>query len=285
MKTRIHPVAVLVGLALSISVLSACFKNRYDKSDAPKYNAMAETYFGELSNIADQAISGNLYYYKSGTVILDDVNDGKPLPTVKTPCSVLISFDTVGTLKTITVDWGNTNCDCNDGKRRRGQLIITYTGSYFSPGTVITHTPVDYYVNDHKLEGSKIVTNMGLNSNGQPYYTVDINGVLTLSTSEVINYTSDRVRTFVSGFSTPLNFWDDEYDITGSATATVTNGDGFTANILSPLRVAVGCAYIKQGTIEITPTDKPARTIDYGDGSCDGTFTISVNGNTYTIVL
>jgi hypothetical protein len=279
-------VIILFALPCLVALsLSACFKNRYDKSDAPKLNAMAETYFSEFSNMADQAISGNLYYYKNGTVLVDDVNDGKPVFRDKSACNVLISFDTIGTIKTITIDWGTTNCDCNDGKRRRGQLVITYAGSYFSPGTVITHTPVNYFVNDHKVQGSKVVTNMGLNGNGQPYYTVDIDGIVSLSTGEVINYTSDRIRTFVSGFSTPLNFWDDEYDITGSATGTVTNGDSFTANITSPLHVKIGCSYITSGSIDITPNDKPVRTIDYGDGTCDGTFTISINGNTYTIVI
>jgi hypothetical protein len=80
-----------------------------------------------------------------------------------------------------------------------------------------------------------------------------------------------------------LNFYDDEYDITGTANAAVVDGDGYVANITSPLHIKIGCGYITEGEIEITPSDKPVRVINYGNGTCDGTFTITINGNTYTI--
>jgi hypothetical protein len=115
------------------------------------------------------------------------------------------------------------------------------------------------------------------------YYNVSINGTVTKSTGEIITYTSTRVRTFTAGFTTPLNFWDDEYDITGTANATVVNGDSWEAHTTSALHIKVGCGYITKGTLEITPAGKPTRVIDYGTGACDATFTVTVNGNTYTI--
>jgi hypothetical protein len=104
-----------------------------------------------------------------------------------------------------------------------------------------------------------------------------------LSTGEIVNYTSSRVRTFTAGYNTQFNFWDDEYDITGTANATVVNGDGYQAQTTAPLHVKVGCGYITRGTLEITPTGKPVRVIDYGSGTCDATFTVTINGTTYTI--
>lgn len=274
------------GLFIVISVATlflSCGKKKYDNSDAPKLNALTETYFSEFSNMTDQAITGNMVFYKVGEVIVDDVADGKPLLNDKADCNVIITLDTANATKTITIDWGSTNCTCNDGKTRRGKLITTFTGSYFTQGTVITHTPVDYYVNDNKVEGPKVVTNMGLNGNGQPYYNVEINGIVTMSTGEVINYTSSRVRTFTSGYATPNIFLDDEHAITLNSNATVSGGDSYEAHTTSPLVVKVGCGYIKQGVLSITPSGKPERIIDYGDGTCDATFTITINGNTYVI--
>ena len=270
---------LVLGLVAS---LSSC-KGRYDNSSAPKINATVENIFSEFSNMADQAITGNLFYYKNGTLIVNDLATGNINNEVKSPCSVIVTLDTLNSAKTITIDWGTNNCDCNDGKQRRGKLITTFTGSYYAQGTVITHTPVDYYVNDNKVEGTKVVTNMGLNTLGQPYYNLAIDGVVTFATGEIVNYTSSRVRTFTDGFTTLLNFYDDEYDITGTANATVVNGDGYVATITSPLHLKIGCGYITKGEIEITPTDKPVRIINYGDGTCDGTFTITINGQTFTI--
>ena len=264
-------------------LFSGCGKRKYDNSSAPRLNATTENYFSEFSNMTDQAITGNMVFYKVGKVITNDMIQGKPLEIEKTPCNVIITLDTAGTNKTITIDWGTNNCTCNDGKTRRGKLVTTFTGSYFAQGTVITHTPVNYYVNDNKVEGTKVVTNMGLNVSGQPYYNVEINGTVTMSTGEIINYTSSRVRTFTSGYTTPNIFIDDEYAITLNSNATVTGGDSYEAYTTSPLVVKVGCGYVKKGVISITPSGKPERVIDYGDGACDATFTITINGNTYVI--
>jgi hypothetical protein len=266
-----------------ILLIVACGKRKYDNSSAPKLNAMVENYFSEFTNMTDQAITGSMVFYKVGEVITNNSADGKPFQESKADCNVIITLDTTGTNKTITIDWGTSNCTCNDGKSRRGKLVSTFTGSYFAQGTVITHTPVDYYVNDNKVEGTKTVTNMGLNSSGQIYYNVDVDGIVTMSTGEVINYTSSRVRTFTNGYTTPSIFLDDEYAITLNSNATVSNGDSYEAHTTEALKVKVGCGYIKSGVLSITPSGKPERVIDYGDGTCDATFTITINGNTYVI--
>ena len=276
---------LLISFAFGgVLYLNSCKKTtKYDNSKAPQTNAIVENAFDEMTNMSDQAITGNLIFYKNEHVIVNYVNDENTGFIPKADCNVIVTLDTVSSPKSITIDWGTSNCSCNDGKQRRGKIITTFTGSYYAQGTVITHTPVDYYVNNHKIEGTKTITNMGLNASNQPYYNISINGVVTLSTGEVVNYTSNRVRTFTEGFTTHLNFWDDKYEITGTANASVVNGDSYEAHTTAPLHIQVGCGYITQGTLEVTPTGKPVRVIDYGSGTCDGTFTITINGNTYTI--
>jgi len=85
-----------------------------------------ESAFDEMTNISDQAIDGSLVYYKSGSVIVTKPGEKPLLP--KTPCNVIITIDTISQPHTLTVDWGNTNCDCNDGKTRRGKIVTTYYG-------------------------------------------------------------------------------------------------------------------------------------------------------------
>jgi hypothetical protein len=146
---------------------------------------------------------------------------------------------------------------------------------------VITHTTDNYYVNDIKIDGSKTVTNMGLNNNGQPYFNVEIDGQATLTSGTVVDYVSSRVRTWYSGYATPLNRMDDIYDISGSANAVYSTGGGYSANTTSPIRVQVGCSFPTQGILEMTPVNKPTRTINYGNGTCDAQFSVTVNGNTF----
>lgn len=278
--------SILVSaLAISLIALNACKKDEkeeYDNSSAPASNAVIENAYDEMTNMSDQAINGNLSYYNSPKVTVVYASKDEPL-LEKEACNVVITLDTTSTTRSITIDWGTVNCDCNDGKQRRGKIITTFTGKYRDSGTVITHTPENYFVNDNKIEGSKTVTNMGTNSSGQPFFNVSINGSVTMTDGDVFTYASTRVRTWVLGFTTPLYFLDDEYDITGSANASSTNGNGYVANITSALHIKVGCPYITKGIVEFTPTNKPIRTINYGDGSCDKTFTVTINGVTYTI--
>ena len=270
---------VLFSLGISL-VLSACGKFRYDKDQSAEVNRKVESAFDEMTNISDQAITGNMVYYKNGGVIVTHPGD-KPVQ-LKTACNVIITIDTTGSVKTVTVDYGSSNCDCNDGKTRRGKIVTTFTGPYHAQGTIITHTPLDYYVNDIKIEGTKTVENMGLNTTGQPYFNVQIDGVATLTTGETMTYTSTRVRTWTAGFNTLLNRFDDEYDITGTASGVFSSGGSYTANITAPVHIKVGCGFPVSGTVEITPQSHPVRVLDYGTGTCDATFTVTVNGHTYT---
>jgi hypothetical protein len=270
--------AILSLVALS---LTSCLKNRLKKDQSALVNYKIETAFDEMTNISDQAITGNMVYYKSGQIIV--AKPGQNIALEKADCSVIITIDTTSSPKSVTVDYGSSNCTCNDGKTRRGKIVTTFTGQYIAPGTIITHTPVDYYVNDIKYEGTKTVQNMGLNSNSQPYFNVQIDGTATLESGEVVDYTSTRVRTWSTGFNTLLNRFDDEYDITGTSEATFSNGGGYTGNTTSPIHIKVGCGFPVSGTLDITPTGKPVRQINYGDGTCDYSFTVTVSGYTFTI--
>lgn len=272
--------AKLIILTAALSLVVVSCKKRFDNDLSAVMNYKIETAFDEMTNISDQAITGNMVYYKSGEVITTKPGE-KPL-TLKTPCNVIITLDTANSVKTVTVEYGTTNCDCNDGKTRRGKIVTTFTGQYIAPGTVITHTPVDYYVNDIKYDGSKTVTNMGLNSSGQPYFNVQIDGTATKTDGEIVTYTSTRVRTWIQGFTTPTDRFDDQYSISGNATGSFSNGGGYTAQITNPLLVKVGCPFPISGTLEMTPINKPVRTIDYGQGTCDYTFTVAVNGQVFT---
>ena len=75
------------------------------------------------------------------------------------------------------------------------------------------------------------------------------------------------------------------YLITGAGSGVNRNSVPYTVSITNALRVEMDCPFITQGTVQITPTGRPARIIDYGSGACDGTFTVTVNGQTFTVTI
>lgn len=270
-----------ISLALTIVMaalfmLSSCKKTNNDNDfSASKDDAFAEATFDNVTSIADEAYtlstSGN-FKSTEGRIFLSD-------------CAT-VTLDTTVFPRVLTIDFGDTNCLGNDGRYRRGKILISFTGRYWHPGTIITTTFDEYYVNDNQVEGTKVVTNNGFNYNGNMNWDIAVNGIITLANGGgTIRWNSQKGREWIDGIQTPFNRWDDIYFITGQATGRRANGLHWSRQITNPLRIELACRFIVSGTVEINPEGKPVRILDFGDGTCDNIATVTVNGNTYTIHL
>ena len=238
-------------------------------------DAYAESTFENVSDMADEA-----YDMKTGVQLKS--TEWKKI--FLSDCAT-VTLDTTVFPRVLTIDFGEENCLCNDGKYRRGKIIITFTGRYREPGTVITHGFENYYVNDKSIDGTKVVTNMGENENGNLYFTIEVTGVVQRpGDSGTFSWNASRVREWIQGSDTK-NRWDDIYLVTGIAEGTRPNGLTWEREIITPLRIELACRFIVSGTVEIRPQDRPVRLLDYGDGDCDNIATVTINGETYTIYL
>lgn len=265
--------SLLIGTLLFLFMLNSCRKASTDISETlGNDNGLAEQTFNDVNQISEEAYDGSLNSYKTG-----EASD------VLSTCSTVL-VDTVARI--ITIDFGTTNCMCADGKNRRGKIVINYTGRYKEAGSVHTITFDNYYVNDNKVEGTNTVTNMGMNTSGNYYYNISIIGsIIKADGSGTISWTSSRVRTWITGYSTPTRS-DDKYSITGSASGTTADGDAFTATISDALTIDLSCTHkITAGSIIFNKIGGIDRTINFGSGACDNTFTISAAGRTRTLTF
>jgi hypothetical protein len=274
-------VNLFLGLIAFLSfavMLTSCKKNneiQLEDKVLSQDDAYAESTFENVSDMADEA-----YDMKTGNMFKS--TDGNRM--FLSDCAT-VTLDTTVFPRELTIDFGDVNCLCNDGKYRRGKIIITFTGRYFQPGTVITHGFEDYYVNDRSVDGTKVVTNMGENDNGNLYFTIEVVGVIQKPDGGgTFSWNSSRVREWIQGSDTH-NRWDDIYLITGTAQGIRPNGLTWEREIMTPLRVELACRFIVSGTIEMRPQDRPVRLLDYGNGDCDNIATVTINGETYTIYL
>lgn len=238
-------------------------------------DALAEQIYDNVSDIADEA-------YDLNTGGLKSTDGGERF--FLGDCAT-ITLDTTASPYVLTIDFGEENCLCNDGRYRRGKILISFTGRYRMPGTVITHGFDNYYVNDNKIEGTKVVTNMGKNDSGHTYFTIEVVGLIyKANDGGTISWNSSRTREWVEGEDTRFRR-DDVYLITGTADGIRANGETWTKEIVNALRVELDCRYIVSGTMEIQPENRPLRILDYGNGECDNIATVLINGVTYTIYL
>jgi hypothetical protein len=201
------------------------------------------------------------------------------------PSCATATMDTTVTPRTLTIDFGSTNCLCSnwDGKNRRGKLIATWSGRYRDAGTVITHRSENYFVDDNKLVWNHSATNNGPGSNGNYTFTVKAENCSYETTDGTISWNSTRTREWTQGYAT-LTPWDDVYVITGSASGKNRQSDDFSITIDEGLKKIVGCKWLVSGKMTLT-SDGKERKLDYGDGTCDSKAILTYNNKDYQINL
>ncbi len=264
------------------SIFSSCKKKDTDEQDKDTSSAydqsLASTTVNDMTSISDEA--GKTYSVSS---FKTENTEG----LLSVSCAT-ITLDTLAAAKTITVNFGTTNCICLDGRSRRGSLIISFTGRYRDSLTLITVSPQNYFVNDNQVTGYKTIKNKGHNAANHLVYEVNANiQIIKANGAGTISWQSTRQREWINGESSP-SWLDDIYSITGNASGTSANGNSFTSIITSPLirNMALGCRrHFTQGVLEHSPSGKATRYINYGNGACDDQAVVTINGTSYTITL
>jgi hypothetical protein len=188
--------------------------------------------------------------------------------------------------KTVTVDFGTSGCVGRDGRTRYGKIITVYTNRMFVTGASATTSFDNYRVDSFKVEGEHKVTNQS--TLGAPKWAVKVtNG--KVSNTNNSNYrlrNADHVLAQTEGLLTP-NPLDDALSITGAASGTASKNGvtvQWTRNIQEPLIKRFTCRWVSKGKIAITRNNLTG-VLDYGNGTCDNTATLTIAGQTFTINL
>jgi hypothetical protein len=186
--------------------------------------------------------------------------------------------------KTITIDFGE-GCVCADGKFRKGKIVIHLTGPIRRPGSVMTITFVNFYLNRAHIEGTKIISN--LSSNGDIKFTVQVvGGKVTFPSGRGYQYNSLKYVKQVAGGNT-RSIRDDVYTIQGGSNTQFNNGLTIHLETDTPLVKKVVCHWISDGKLRIR-INTHRFLLDYGapdNGVCDNKALLSWNGGQVLIVL
>lgn len=191
-----------------------------------------------------------------------------------TDCPTITHLNTPGTFpNTITIDYGTDGCVGPHGGLRKGQIVIEVSDNYFTTGSVRSVTPVNFSVNDWLVEGNRVVTNLGENSDGNLHWSVEVsNAKITDPDGAFASWDASRIRTLIEGANNET-VEDDVYEITGGSSGVGRRGHEFTATITVPLIKPMSCQWIVSGVREVTVTKdeqrERTRTLDFGNGECD----------------
>ena len=188
--------------------------------------------------------------------------------------------------KTITIDFGDS-CLGRDGKVRKGAIIIHLTAPLRRPGSVVTTTFRNYYVNRVHLEGTKIISN--LSTPPVHKWSVQVvGGKVTFPSGRGFSYTALKYKKQVAGYDTRI-VRDDVYEIEGRSKTEFNSGlltiilDTETALVKK-----VACPWISDGTLKIKINDR-VLFLNYGfpnNGQCDNKALLTWNnGNGQRVII
>lgn len=236
--------------------------------------------FSDIIQISDEASKG----------IISDYRTTKYFSILSNCAAVTLDTLNHADNDSIAIDFGSANCLCFDGRYRRGKLSVTYSAGnkYWDSLCVITVKAISadsFFTNNHQIISTIIATNNGHNTNG--YLNWGINStvqIIKANAQGTIMMNSNITSEWVAGDGTSA--WSDDVHLyTGNASGTGADGISFTANITNAIIKKVNCLFIIQGNSDVTPTTKPIRHLDFGNGTCDNQASVTIDANTYIINL
>lgn len=202
------------------------------------------------------------------------------------PC-IFVEFSTDSIFPlTIIIDYGNSYCEGINTFRKKGKIFIHMTKPILMPGSVRTITFEEFYIRDLHIEGTKMLTNKGMNDSGHLNFdAVLADGKITFGNGEYISREVNHNRAWVKGMSTFTYHEDDEWEVIGTANGISRKGTNYVNEIIIPILVKASCEYPVSGSIDITIQDMPEIVLDYGDGTCDDIATFTIGDATTEITL
>ncbi|MEA3450362.1 MAG: hypothetical protein U9Q83_00495, partial [Bacteroidota bacterium] len=180
----------------------------------------------------------------------------------------------VGYSKTLTIDYG-TDCSSN-GHIISGQIIATISGRIRIEGNTVSIAFTNFKIDSVEINGTMELTMDTVN-------VIDHYIYFSTNFSNCELTTPSGTSAFDADFSTKwlinevTNYNDDVFEIaSGTFSGTTKNAKTYNVTILKTLVFTIDCKTIVEGEIKVETTESayPA-TIDFGDGTCDHTATVS----------
>jgi hypothetical protein len=279
-------------------ILASCQKDSsiLDSTDTQNVNAesASSSYLSEGSDVSASAIGGmSAIQYSGGR--MDDLIGGLADRDDRLKCAVVTLVFT-GTKDNpsgkITVTFDPT-CSDRRGVKRSGTIVINFSGKRWAVGSYFSiHS--NFYRNDVHVEGvDSVLTKLDASTTlgYLQFESILTDGKVTFGDGRTITREHDITREWFRA-SVSQN---DEWHILkgGQATGTCKNGNTYQMLITSDLVHKISCLANKvfipvSGTKVITVTKSTGTKeydIDYGDGNCDNSITVTVNGKAKTITV
>jgi len=253
MKKIIFSSFIAAG-AICLMTTVGCKKNALDFDENDK-------------SIAEESMVSNQVAGDFGSIGNDLLENGSTANFRTAAGCATVTKTGNGTDSTITAIFDG-NVACKDGRVRSGEIKLTYSGNFNTPGFKAKLTLTNFKTDGKSISGTGNFTSKNV-INLARTIQLDLNFLITEGTlSSTYNY-----GLFMVVPSDKKSFTIDSLTCIGTSTSNV----GYTLKVTSPIIKKADCKWIGQGKIELTKSGNTTpRVLDFGDGTCDSKATITV---------
>lgn len=243
---------------------------KFEEEEQQAYEAeeSAEQLFDVIESITNSAIR------------YSDTNAGGRIAENSDPELACATIDFRGDLQSgrVEINFGD-GCLGPDGKTRKGSIVVEYVGHWLVKGAQIFTVLKDFYIDDVKIKGTRILTNVSLDAEALVYMVEIVNGKVVWPDETYLTRASDRIHTLIFNEGGVNSF---ELQVEGGASGKTRLGVEYATEIVEPLVFKTSC---KENTIylpvsgikSISIQEKSVISVNYGQGDCDTKFTISID--------
>jgi hypothetical protein len=239
-----------------------------DVADASS-ESLADSYFQDADDFSITAVETS--------------SPGRIAEDYRLSCAdVYFGEGSTSTSGTLYIDFGD-GCTDSKGNVRKGKIVLAYSGTPGQPQFEINETFDNYYINGIKLEDESRTITRGEAPEGSIKHTVVlIGGKATWPDASTATRNSSFTRTVTVGTGI--------ISLTGNASGTGRRGKEYTMTIEEALIYKTACIedgiYMAVDGKKVFTIDGTKQiTIEYGDGTCDKTVTVTINGLTKDVTL
>lgn len=277
---------IVALIAFATIMLTSCRKELAENIQSASDNAAIETEYAQIYDVVADYASTDPRTGKNEDLIL---------PVGATVTFTDTTFDDGDGIE-FMLDYGPLEhgtsykgIPCGDGRYRAGKIHVGMNNRWnnFPVALNVTISTADeYYVGNgskmYKVSGNKTIQRDNATS-----YRVIVTNATMQRDNGTISWDSDRsiTRTYDAG----PGWYNDEYEISGSASGTNANGGSFIVATLHPLKkkLTQGClsTFVK-GELTLTNGNGKVLNINYdtfNNEACDKTVTVTYNGQSKDI--
>ena len=180
----------------------------------------------------------------------------------------------------LTSDFTAAGCTGAEGSTRKGKWTAQFFQNYWSNVGGMCSVSLDSYeVNGQWLTGTMTMTHLGNN-----VYRVEIaNGQSRIAGNSTQVSGTVEIE-WSQGAATDSVASDDVFLISGTLDGVNANARTYSAEIDGDLTKRTSCQWIEKGLVEVVPDGLAVRQVDFGNGNCKQSVTITLNGSDYQFV-